>query len=502
MANKIDSNVTGLRYAEETSLGVVSGSATWYLLEPNKYNDFGGKLTTVARNPINATRQRKKGTVTDLEASGGFNQDLTQSNTTRMLQGFMFADIREKATTQPMNSAALALTATTTTTYTAASGLSIFKANDLVLASGFNTSGNNGLKLLSAAAAGSVTTTGLAVETPPAAAKLEAVGYEFAVATLDVTLVGGMPRLNRASGAFDFTTLGLIPGEWIFIGGDVAANQFANNLGYARVSAVAAAYIDLDKTDFTPQAETGTGKNIRIFFGSVLKNESAAALIKRRSYQLERTLGADANGTMSEYIVGAVANELSFNVKQGDKLTVDLSFVGIDVEQRTGLQAVKAGTRPTLTAADAFNAASDVTRVRMSTISTSNSYPTPLFAFITEATINVKNNVSGVKAIGALAAVDTTAGMFEVGGKVTAYFADVAAVQAVRNNADVTLDMVFYKNNAGMVVDIPLLALGDGRLSVEQDKAIDIPLDVNAVASKFDHTLLVGVFPYLPTAAA
>lgn len=502
MANKIDSNVTGLRYTEETTLKTIPGSPVWYPLEPNQYKDFGGKFNSMARNPINPNRQRRKGAVTALEASGGFNQDLTQSNSTRLLQGFMFADIREKPTTAQMNAAALVMTACTATTYTAASGLNVFLPQHLVLGSGFGVAANNGLKLLSAAAAGTLTTTGNAIEaSPPAAAKVEAVGYEFAVATLDVAIVSGLPRLTRMSGAVDFTTLGLIPGEWIFVGGDVAGNTFANNVGFARVNAVAATYIELDKTDWNPQAEVGTGKTIRIFFGSVLKNESSAALIKRRSYQLERTLGTDANGTMSEYLVGAIANEMNMDIKAQDKVTVDLSFVAMDIEQRTGLVGVKTGTRPSLSAADAFNTSSDFTRIKLSLVDPTTAYPTALFAFTTNLSLNVKNNVSPTKAIGSLAAFDAVAGLFEVSGKITAYFADITAVQAVRNNSDVTVDAVMVKNNAGFVFDVPLLTLGDGRLAVEQDKAIELPLEVNAVASKFDHTLLVGVFAYLPNAA-
>lgn len=506
MANKIDSNVTGLRFAEEASLKTLPGSPVWYPLEPNSYSDFGGQIATVARNPINPSRQRKKGVTTDLDASGGFNQDLTFNNTTRLMQGFFFADIREKKTTVPMNTAATPITGVTgaSKTYAAAAGLTGFLANQLIMASGFGVTANNGLKSVASASTATAVVINEVISdeaSPPAAAKLEAVGYQFASATLDVTMNGSLVRLNRASGTFDMTTLGLIPGEWVYVGGDAAGTQFANNRGFARIGVIDATYIEFDKVSWTPQAEVGTGKTIRLFFGSVLKNESDPSLIKRRTYQVERTLGADANGTMSEYLVGAVPNELTLNIAQADKVTMDLTFVAVDNEQRTGTQGVKSGTRPTLVPGSAFNTSSDFSRIKLALASSTDAAPTPLFAFATEMSLSVNNNVSPNKAIGVLGAFDTSAGTFEVGGSTTAYFADVTAVQAVRNNSDVTIDIIMLKKNLALLWDIPLLSLGDGRLAVEQDQAITLPLENNAAESKFGHTLLFQSFSYLPDVA-
>jgi hypothetical protein len=142
----------------------------------------------------------------------------------------------------------------------------------------------------------------------------------------------------------------------------------------------------------------------------------------------------------------------------------------------------------------------------MATVSNTNEAPTPLFAFITEASIAINNNLSPNKAVGVLGAFDVTAGTFSVSGSITAYFGNVSAVQAVRSNADITLDMAMVKDNTGLIIDIPLVSLGDGRLNVEQDQPITLPLSMDAataedIAPGMDHTALLTFFGYLPDAA-
>lgn len=508
MANKIDSNSTGLRYAEEASLKVLSGSPVFYPLEPNGYNDFGGQISTVARNPINPSRQRKKGVTTDLDASGGFGQDLTQTNATRLLQGFFFADMRERITNNPLNGAQIAFSGVvgSTKTHTLASGTlgSSFLAGDLAVASGFTQSSNNGLKNVASSTATTIVVTQTTLdETPTADATFKRIGFQFGSGEVSIDVTGSYPRLLRASGTKDFTTFGLIVGQWVFIGGDVAATQFAlaTSNGFARIRSVAATYLEFDKTSTTMVADVGTSKTIHVYFSDMLCNEDTPSLIKRRSYQLERTLGLDANGTMSEYLVGAVPNELSVQIRQADKVTMDLSFVGLDNEQRTGLTGIKTATRPSNIESPAFNTSSDFSRIKMHIITAGNPNPSPLFAYLTELTLSVNNNVTPNKAIGVLGAFDTSAGTFEVSGSVTAYFSDITAVQAVRNNSDVTVDFALVKNNAGMVWDVPLITLGEGRLNVEQDQPIMLPLSTDAAKGSTGSTLSLNFFPYLPTLA-
>ena len=96
---------------------------------------------------------------------------------------------------------------------------------------------------------------------------------------------------------------------------------------------------------------------------------------------------------------------------------------------------------------------------------------------------------------------DINIGVFDVGGSVTAYFQDVRAVNAVRDNEDVSMDLIMVKNNMGIVWDVPLMALGNGMVAVEQDQAITVPLDTMAAQSSVGHTLMYVNFPYLPNAA-
>lgn len=502
--NKIDSNITGLRYAEEQSLKTLPVTPIFWPLDPNSYSDFGGQITTKARKPINAARQQKKGVVTDLQASGGFTQDITQNNLTRLMQGFLFADARQKPDSQPLNGAAIAVSGVvnSTKTITLATALAGVFAGDLVLCSGFGVASNNGLKVVASVTGADIVVDAAADEaSPPATARVQVVGVVGAAGDFAVAYTAGtLPRLTSV--ALDFTTLGLIAGEWIYVGGDAVGDKFDNNQGFARINAVAAHYIEFDKTSWTPQADAGAAKTVRLFFGTVIRNEGDPSLIKRRSYDLERTLGNDADGVMSEHLIGAIANEFTLNYKQGDIVTGDLTFMACDNAQRTGAQGLVAGTRPALVETDAYNSVSDLARISLSSVDPTTSAPTPMFAFATDLSIAVKNNASENKALGVLGAFDVSVGMFEVSGSITAYFASVDAAQAVRDNASVSLDVVMVKTNAGTIIDIPLITLGNGRLAVEQDKAIMIPLDASAAQNKFGNTMLFQSFDYLPSAAS
>jgi hypothetical protein len=504
--NKIDSNCTELRIAEELTLGVLPVTPNWLVYEPNSYDDFGGEITQVARNPINQSRQRKKGVVTDLDASGGFETDLTQSNIQSIMQGFMFADFLPKGEEVPTE-------ATATTDLFDVAATAGFVVGDLIFVTGFVNAANNGLHLITAVILNTtieVLGSSLVTETPPVTALIVNVGLQAAAGEIDVDDSGDFARYTSAS--VDFTTLGLNVGEFIFVGGDMAALAFttAANNGFKRIKSIATGSLEIDKSDLAMVTEPSTTETIQMFFGRVLKNQNTKTTIVRRSYQLERQLGAPDDASpaqiQAEYLIGQVPGEMTISVGTADKVLVNLGWIGTDQETIDGPTSLKTGDRPALVEADAFNTSSDFTRLKMAVVSTTSEAPTPLFAFMTELEITINNNLNPNKAVSVLGAFDITAGTFQVGGSLTAYFANVSSIAAVRANADVTIDMVLAKGNAGIAMDMPLLTLGDGRLNVEQDEAITIPLSMDAATGAkldpaLDHTLMFVFFDYLPTLA-
>jgi hypothetical protein len=373
-------------------------------------------------------------------------------------------------------------------------------ANHLIRASGFASPTNNGLFSVVSNAAGVVTVNEntAAEASPPAAASLEVVGMQGASGDISMSYSGGVAQLHSAANAFNKLTL--IPGQWIFIGGDAAGSALSVN-GYARVSVVAAGVLTLDKTTFTPVTDAGTGKTVQIFTGAVLRSEDNPTNIVRRSYQFERTLGNDASGVQAQYEIGSIPNQFTLNLASASLITADLTFVSADDEQRTGLDGLKTGTRIAAPGEAAFNTTSDVYMIRLDVEDDSNPNPQALFGFASDAKLDINNGVQPNKAIGTLGAFDASSGNFVFSGSVTAYFTTVAGTRAVRQNADAGLYMILAKENAGIVYDAPLLSLGGGAITVEKDKPITVPLDTNGAQSKFGHTFLQQTFDYLPLLA-
>lgn len=502
MLDKQDANLVGFYKTRETVLGTTPAEADWQTREPNSFDDFGGDYTKVARKPFSPSRQRKKGSTTDLDADGGYNEDLTQNNMQSELEEFFFAALRKSPEATP--------TAVTATGYSIAGAATAgFLAGSIIKGSGFAIAGNNGVKVATAADADSVDAAGLAVDAT-ADGVVKVVGFEFAAGDLEMSAAVGNSFVLTTT-VQDLTDLGLIPGQWVFIGGGNAGDSFENAgsplTGYARIAldGITTNAIAFDKSTFPPVTTDGAGKAVRIYFGDTLKNEDDPDLIVRFASTVERTLGRDDDGVQSEHITGMVASEMTWNSPLANLVNLDFAYIGQRHNTRTGadgpLSARVNNNRLPALGEDAFNTSSNIFRLRLAAVDPATLNPTPYFARVTEWSLTINNNVSSAKAQGVLGGFDVTVGNFDVDGEFTAYFSSVEAIHAVKCNYDMTFDAIYAKQNAGVYMDVPLMGLGGGRLDIEQDAAIMLPLETPAAESPFGHTALIGWFPYLPDAA-
>ena len=505
MVNKIDSNFTGLRYALEVQgqpkvlPGVGGADAIWNELEPNSYSDFGGTTTLKARAPITAGRQRRKGRAVDLEAKAGFNIDFTSDNMLGMMPSYFFAAWRKGPTPEAL--ANISVTAATKKYAKPGGPLIAFNAvvGSLILASGFGINTNNGLRTVTAKSNDDITVAENVADEPAGATPgqmVKVVGFESTAGDLTVDVTDPeFPVLK--STALDFTTFELIPGNWIYIGGDAVVTAFASpgNNGFVRIAAVAAHELTLDKTQNTMEADDGAGKTVQLFFSDFIKNESDPELIVAQTMQFERSLSSAG----FEYIPGSFANEMTVDMKSADKIELTLAFVALDAEE-VDYADRKPGSFPDIsTDPEAYNTSTDLVRIRAA----KQGDASPLFAFMQTMSMKISNNVSPLKALGVFGAFDVTVGDFVVDGDITAYFSDIAAIAAVRKADSLTVDFALSLDNRAWMFDIPELTFDKGGLNITKDQAITIPVGINAAADeKLNTTLMASYFAYLPDEAS
>ena len=519
----ISGNYAGLSIAEEACPGVLpspESNTKWYEQDVNDFNDFKTTYESISKNTINAKRKNRKGSTVSEQASGGFNTDIGKSNLTRLLQGFFFANARQPADIKnQLNGTQYTLAGADMAdangglddSFTYASGhldTAGFAVSDLIYKYGWDDLLDNGLaKVLTVGSTAltctaDVTRTNNTIASPPTNAGFRVVGIQFDSADAEISYVSSILALTTST--YDFTAnVNLFEGMWIFLGGDATGNKFANNVGYARIREITENALILEEPTWTPATEGGTGKAIRLFFGTTIKDEDTVNLIKQRTYQLERSLGLSSEGnTQAQYVLGAIANELKVNIPAKSKATADLGFIGTSSEVRsgTGSDLIKAGTRVPFIDEDPVNTSTDVYLMRMG-LTNDTSLVTTLFAFLTESNLTISNGATPQPAIGLLGALALTVGNFDVKGSVTAYFTTTEAIAAIKYLKNVSLTYILAKNNAGLVFDLPKVGLMGGDVDVKKDSPILLPLEASAFEGPHGYTASYTEFTYLPDVA-
>lgn len=506
--SRVLTNNTGLSVAQEASLGVLPGSPLWEVLEPNSYTSFGANITTVARSPISQNRQRRKGTVTDLDSTVEFEADLTLSSFVSFVEGFAFANATNNDLS--FNAADTTGTGYTVTALDATQGAKLqFTAAgpiSLLFARGYVLSANNGLKPLGA---DPVTTdtelvvSGLTIETAPSNATLDIEGIRTEAGDIAIVVTGTNVVMtsgnNGSANPVDFTTLGLTVGQFIHIGGVATANRLTDtNFGYARVVTITAGTLTLDKADPALITDTGSSDNeVDLLFGRFIRNvPTNDPDFLERSFQFEVTypdldsLGVDE----FEYAKGNFCNTLTLNVPLAEKATVSYSFIGTDTEVPSTTQKTNADTPNQPTRTGAFNTTSDCTRLRISEIDESAEYTD-----FKSLTITLNNGVSPEKVLCNLGAKFMNIGNFEVNVEAQLIFSDSRVASAVRDNRTVSLDFGLKNDDGALIFDIPSMTLGGGGKDFPVNETVLINTTGEAFLDPTTNTSIgISLFPEVP----
>lgn len=517
---RVLTNNVSLAYTIETALG--TAGTTWFLLEPNSINNFGANISTVARSPISPNRQRRKGVVTDLDSAVEFEHDLTLSAFLDFIEGFCFATAVNADVVQSVSNVdgtndefdVSALSA-------AVAGKLEFSTTEfatLIYARGFTNAINNGLHQLDAdvmtAATAVGVTTNLVDETPPANAQIELAGLRLLNASTDFAVAySGTTLTITEQGTivgFDWADYGLTVGQLVHIGSPDGSGGVQNALqdsvaddtyGYARVTAIAAQVLTLDKADTTLQVASPTSDaTVDILFGQFIRNVAVTSSeYLERSFQFEVTwdnLDGSSGNDEYEYAIGNYCNQATFNLPLTDKAVVTFGFVGTDTESPVTNASRKSGassaTSPVSTAA--FNTSSDIARLRLQDVDESG-----LSTYFKSLSLTLNNNVSPEKVLGTLGAAFINTGNFEVDIEAQLVFTDGVVVNRIRDNTTVSMDFIIDNDDGAIAVDIPAMTLGGGG----RDLPVNESVLINTTAQAFEDPTLgtsigVSVFPIVP----
>ena len=510
---RVLSNNSSLAYAIEASLGVPR--ASWFSLEPNEISQFGTEVTTVARDPISKTRQRRKGTITDVNSGIGFVEDLTLSSFRDFIEGFVFAaainrDVTDLAVDTVVGGA--------TDSYAPTVDLIAAQANKmevdtLLWAAGFSVPDNNGLKSVKddiAVAADITVNENLAAEAaPPSGSRISLAGYR-SPATDDPTwtwaIASKQATLALAGLGTKLLALGLTPGQTIHVGsvasvgsavinglGVVAVNDM---VGYARVVSISAGSIVFDKVSealqFTAVAALIT--TVDILFGEFIRNQAVDHVdYLERSFQFELTspgLGA-AGANRFEYSKGNYCNTVGFSLPLTDKAVATFAFIGTDTESPVAVQNANAVNAKSPTQRAAFNTSADIARLRVTDADEAG-----LSTDFKSLTLTLNNNVSPEKAVGTVGAKFINFGNFFVNLETQLIFTNEDVIQRIRDNATVTMDFVVKNSDGVIAVDIPSMILGGGGREFPRGESVLINLTCEANDDNiFESSLGVSIIP-------
>jgi len=319
-------------------------------------------------------------------------------------------------------------------------------------------------------------------------------------ATFNLTFVQDTAVLTSA--AIVFTSVGLKVGQFIHVGGLTTANQFSAGKGYARIRAITAATLTLDKIVGTLATDPGAAESVDLLCGRFFRNVPVDANADDNRYE-ESTFQVEASfpglvGTPGvpgfEYSIGNYPNELQINAPLTDKATMTLGFVGRLTEDFTTTRKTNAESAVNPAKTVAFNTSSD-----FAMIGVRDENGGDVVSCFKSFTLTLANNASPEKCLGHLGAEYVNVGLFEVNLEAQLLFTSPAVPDAIKNNRTLTFFAVLQNDDGAWAVDIASMTLGGGDKEFPLDQSVLINVTGEAFMDPLTGASVgISVFPVVP----
>jgi len=381
--------------------------------------------------------------------------------------------------------------------YTVASGGAL-PVGTLVVVRGAAIAGNNGLKVVeSGSGATSIKVEGdiVAETSVPDHCTVEVAGFQGASGDLEIDANGDL-----ISTALDFTTLDLLAGQCIGIGGDGSTYNFATaaNRGLAEIETIAASKLTLGHKDTTFVEDDGAGKTVRIWFGQFVRDvDTDDSEFLERSFQFELAYPNLGSGgaTEYEYAKGNYCNELSMSMPLTGIVGVGFNFVGTDTPAPTASRATDANDATEQAQRQVFSTAIHYLRLTVQ-----DEDEAGLTTDFKTWTATIRNGVQAEKVQGTLGAKYMNHGKFMVDIDATMVFSNSAVATRIRDNTLVGFRWALRNEDGAVHFSVPSCRIGQGLRGFPENESVTIQTSLMAEEDEtLGYSIGISLFPYLPS---
>jgi hypothetical protein len=486
---------TQILVGRESTAGTAPSSG-WMQLQPNPGGITGWtpEYVDVNRDPLSTNATDEKGDHVGLNANPVIVHDLNKDLVDQFAEGWL-RSVAKVPGDEP-TTAIYRPTAVTSTGYTVAADGDL--ANGLlVYARGFDTSGNNGLKVLAGTSTGTeIKTTGLAAETPSGTVSVEVCGVQGGTADIGMNASG-----HLTSTTLDFTTLGLVADvSKVKVGGSTTVTQFATAACncWATVDAISANLLTLKWHTETPAADAGTGKTIQLFFGRAYRNVALDhADYLEPSWHGEKEdqgVGA-ANAAVYTYAEGMHIGQVQIAMPLQSKVEVTTSFVGMDITDPVLVASRVAGPSAAYAplATNLFDTANDMVSARVMDGSSE------VIAEINSMNLTISHGVTPKNVLATFGAVGAIFGKIRPSASMEIYYNDSAIHTGIRANTTYRAEAILKNDQCAIAFDLPTVTLRGGAMSYAANSPVMVSLDLPAHRDPATNIVMImNVFPYVP----